>query len=414
MGNYRQRKRRSKSSARASPFPAVCAQDELEVLRRRLSEVTQELHTYREETHVQTEQLVKAQSLLEKSRDRYADLFDFAPMPYMILDRWGVIVEVNLPGAALLQYERSRIVGFPLRRFVELDDRSTYLNHMRRCRKEMGRVTTELRLKTSNGEMVPVELTSRRALDREDSGEAFPTAIADLSERNRTHAIRNDLLAQLMAAEERERQRLSREVHDVLGQHITALILGLGALESATDPTERREKTQSIRAIADQLGQDAHRLALNLRPTVLDDLGLESALAGFIDDWSQRTGTTAQFQANLASDRRLPPRVETMFYRVGQEALTNVAKHAAAKHVNVILKATASEASMVVEDDGCGLDAQIVFETAARTNRLGLRGMRERVQVFGGTLEIESAAEKGTALFVRIPLTRREWEGASQ
>jgi PAS domain S-box-containing protein len=385
---------------------------ELQAARRELLEVTHELETYREETRVQTDQLVTTQGLLEKSRDRYADLFDFAPMPYMILDRWGVIVEANLPSAALLMCERSRIVGFPLRRFVEPRDREILLDHMRRCRKEVGRVTSELRLTTSAGNVVPVELTSRRALERGDNGEAYPTSIADLTERERATSLRNELLQQLVAAEEGERRRLSRELHDVIGQHITALILGLRGLSARHGSNDLQSQVESLIKIANQLGQDAHRLALDLRPTALDDLGLESALAGYVHEWSARTGIRAQFHATGTRERRLAPYLETMFYRVVQEALTNVAKHAAAHQVNVILKTTATEAAMVVEDDGCGLDAKLAFEAAAKTNRLGLRGMRERVQISGGTLELESAAEKGTALFVRVPLQRPAAAGA--
>jgi PAS domain S-box-containing protein len=386
----------------------------LQAVKRELLEITQELETYREETRVQTAQLIKAQDLLEKSRDRYADLFDFAPMPYVILDRWGVIVEANLPAAALLQRERSRIDHFPLRQFVEPRDRQSFMTHMRRCRKETARVTTELRLLTSAGGVVPVELTSRQALALGESGESYPTAIADLTERERATALRNELLQQLVAAEENERRRLSRELHDVIGQHITALILGLRDLAAGEGQSEPESRIESLIAIANKLGEDAHRLALDFRPTALDDLGLESALTGYIQEWSARTGVRAVFHATGERERRLAPHLETMFYRVVQEALTNVVRHAAAHHVNVILKTTATEAAMVVEDDGRGLDAQLAFEAAAKRNRLGLRGMRERVQVLGGTLEIESTPEKGTALFIRVPLKRAVVEGAGQ
>jgi signal transduction histidine kinase len=157
-------------------------------------------------------------------------------------------------------------------------------------------------------------------------------------------------------------------------------------------------------SIADSLGQDAHRLALNLRPTALDDLGLPAALASYIEDWSARTGIRADFHCRESSHRRLPPHLETTFYRVVQESLTNVAKHAQAQNVNVLLNVAAAEAALIVEDNGCGLDAQFVFESAARANRLGLFGMRERVTLSGGTLHIESAPGKGTAIYVRVPL----------
>jgi PAS domain S-box-containing protein len=372
-------------------------------LRRQLLVLQLELETYQEETRVQTEQVIHAQTQLEKSRDRYADLFDFAPTPFLILDSWGVITESNLPAAALLECERMKMVGFPLRRFVHADHRRQFLTHMHRCRKDQGRIRTELNLVTSRGKLVPVELTSRRNLKSAEENELYPTAILDLTEREAADKVRSELSAHLIGAEENERCRLSRELHDVVGQHVTALILGLRALSSEVSPSTAH-KINELLLIADALGQDAHRLALNLRPTSLDDLGLPSALASYIDDWSARTGIRAEYHCRGTSQRRLPAHLETMFYRVAQEGLTNVAKHAGARQVNVLLNVDSAEAGLIVEDDGRGLDDHLVFENAARNNRLGLFGMRERVIMAGGTLHIESALQKGTTLFVRVPL----------
>jgi two-component system sensor histidine kinase UhpB len=371
-------------------------------LRRQLLAAQLELETYQEETRVQTEQLVKAQAQLEKSRDRYADLFDFAPTPYLILDPWGIITESNLPASALLECERVKMIGFPLRRFVHPEDRRELLAHMYRCRKQPGHVKSELRLLTGRGKVVPIELTSRRSIETEEDGHLYPSALADLTERQQSLAVRNELLARLIAAEENERHRLSRELHDVAGQHVTALILGLRGIGNAVSPAVR-EKVEGLLSIADELGQEAHRLALDLRPTALDDLGLPSALASYIDDWSRRTGIPAEFHSRDTFHHRLPAHLESMFYRVAQEGLTNVAKHADAHHVNVLLNLAIAEASLIVEDDGGGMDAKLIFETAARTSRLGLFGMRERIILSGGTLEIESAPQKGTTLFVRVP-----------
>jgi len=384
-----------------------------DALRRQLLALQLELETYQEETRVQTEQLMKSQAQLEESRDRYADLFDFAPTPYLILDRWGVITDSNLPAAALLECERTKMVGFPLRRFVRVDDRQELLTHMCRCRKENGRVKSELNLQTSMGKLVPVELISRRTLHSDDGGELYPTAVVDVTEREQAVQVRNELSAHLIAAEENERYRLSRELHDVVGQHVTALILGLRSLQNEVNPSSGH-KINELLLIADALGQDAHRLALDLRPTSLDDLGLPSALANYIDNWSARTGIPAEFHCRGTSQRRLSPHLETMFYRVAQEGLTNVAKHAGAQQVNVLLNVDSREAGLIVEDDGCGLDAQLVFEKAARDKRLGLFGMRERITLSGGTLDIESAPQKGTTLFVRVPLKRGFGRGGNK
>jgi signal transduction histidine kinase len=193
-----------------------------------------------------------------------------------------------------------------------------------------------------------------------------------------------------------------------MGQHLTALSLGLKSLRDATpDPSPARARLQQMQELADRMGQEIHQLALELRPTALDDLGLHTALMNYAESWSEQSGVEADFQSIGLDGARLPPPLETALYRVVQEALTNVRKHAACRHVSVVLRRTAQEALAVVEDDGRGFDA----EAAPAAGRLGLLGMRERLALVGGTLTVESAPGKGTTVFARIPLPT--FEGGS-
>jgi signal transduction histidine kinase len=152
--------------------------------------------------------------------------------------------------------------------------------------------------------------------------------------------------------------------------------------------------------VAEALGRAAHELSVRLRPTVLDDLGLQAALRQHLEDWSARTGVATQFQPALPDDRRYHADVETTIYRVVLEALTNVVKHAGARTVSVVIEQHDGLAIAMVEDDGVGFDPE-----AAASGRLGLLGMRERVALAGGTLEVESSSGSGTTVIARVPLT---------
>ncbi|BCM93958.1 chemotaxis protein methyltransferase [Abditibacteriota bacterium] len=233
-------------------------------------------------------------------------------------------------------------------------------------------------------------------------GTALQQVRAEAREREKAEAARTELLRRLVDLQEEERGRISRELHDNLGQYLTALMLGLKRLQDKNDAFEAEDRQtmsdelNDLHQLVDDLMQAAHRQAWELRPAELDDMGLEIALQHYANDWSQRTGIEVDFQTTGFEERRPAREVETVLYRVVQEALTNVARHANASMVSVVLELT-SGASAIIEDDGVGFDPDLV------EGRLGLIGMRERLMLVGGTLEIESSPESGTTLFARVP-----------
>ena len=156
-----------------------------------------------------------------------------------------------------------------------------------------------------------------------------------------------------------------------------------------------------MQGVARELSTDLHELSVQLRPGVLDDLGLCPALASYLDEWGDRAGIAAEFHSTGLLSRDLPPMVETTIYRVVQEALTNVLRHAAATQVSVVLERHRGKVRAIVEDNGTGFDAD---DALADPERLGLLGMRERAAVVQGTLQIESSPGKGTTVFLCIPL----------
>jgi signal transduction histidine kinase len=210
-------------------------------------------------------------------------------------------------------------------------------------------------------------------------------------------AARKKLLRQVIAAGEEERKHVARELHDQTGQALTSLIAGLNALEKS-DP-----RAAELRQLAEQTLTEVHDLAVALRPSVLDDVGLVAALQKHCATFAQRHGIAVDCQAVGFDAARLPAEVETAAYRVAQEALTNAVRHSHARSVSVLLQRKNTGLLVVIEDDGEGFDATRWRDAAAENDRLGLLGIEERAALLGGTLRIESQPGKGTSLLVEIP-----------
>lgn len=249
------------------------------------------------------------------------------------------------------------------------------------------------------------ELERRVAERTADLARANESLRAEVNERRLIEQARNDLLRRLVVVQEEERARIARELHDQMGQRLTALKLGLESLEGRGPEGEGRpEPIQRLLGLARQIGHDMHRIAWELGPAALDELGLPEALSDYVEEWSGHSGVPVRIQRIGAWDGRLPPQIETTLYRVVQEALTNIAKHAGASRVSLILNRHADDVLVIVEDDGVGFDADATTDVSRSRRRLGLVGMKERVQAVGGVFQVESVPGGGTTVFVRVPL----------
>jgi PAS domain S-box-containing protein len=224
----------------------------------------------------------------------------------------------------------------------------------------------------------------------------------DITERRQAEEERARLLRKVMSSHEEERRRISREIHDELGQQVSVLGLKVSALKQdcANQPTWCAQ-IESIEDVLHQLDSSVDFLVWNLRPTALDDLGLTVALSNAIRHWAKYAGTHARLHTVGIERHRLPADIEVALYRVLQEALNNIVKHAGAKNVNVFLERRADDVSLIVEDDGKGFDAD---EVLSNGRGAGLFGMRERAAHVGGTFEVESHRGRGTTLVVQIPI----------
>lgn len=208
------------------------------------------------------------------------------------------------------------------------------------------------------------------------------------------------LSQRLMTVQENERLQLSRELHDESGQLLAGLTVQLGLLErDVNDPAAMQARTSELKRTANMIQENLHRLAVNLRPASLDHLGLVTALGQFIQEFSRQNNIKVEFEAVGMGDKRLPIEIETALFRIVQEALTNVALHAQATRVDVLITRTNRRVSAIVEDDGVGF----VAASTVTEEQLGLFGMRERVEMLGGTFTIESSPGKGTVIKAEVP-----------
>ena len=223
---------------------------------------------------------------------------------------------------------------------------------------------------------------------------ARASVAVDLSER-----VARDTVRRVISAQELERQRLARELHDETGQALTSILLGLKAIRAADSDEGAERAEKEVRDLVVQALQDVRSLAVELRPTALDDFGLVPALERLAGTFEERSGIRTAVESSL-SEERLPPEAETALYRVVQEALTNVVKHAGAETVSIVVARRGAGVSAVIEDDGRGFEAGEV-----RDDALGIVGMRERLALLGGTLAVESTPGVGTALVAYVPVS---------
>ena len=223
----------------------------------------------------------------------------------------------------------------------------------------------------------------------------------EIEERQRIEQERAQLFTRLVLAQEDERRRIARELHDQLGQQMTALRLTLETLAGlSSERPEVRRQLEGLKDLAQQLDQDIAFRVWELRPAVLDGLGLAAALTEYAGNWSKRFGIHAELRITRPAEARLTSELETTLYRFAQEALNNVVKHARADRVDIVLEQTPEHLSLIVEDNGIGFNPS---EAPGAAEGLGLIGMRERAALAGADFHLESSPGTGTTIILRVP-----------
>ena len=411
---------------RAQEAPADQQELLLESLEQ-LSSAMEELHVSAEELRQMNEELVEAGRAVEIQRKMYQDLFDFAPDGYLVTDQNGIIQEANRAAESLVQRRREFLRGKPLAILVSGEQRKEFrklINDLR-TRVEGEIPGREFRFRTRRKEIVDVALGVTATRDAGGLPVTVRWQVRDITQRKLAEreiqkvqeALRRNreelraLASRLLTAQEEERRRLSRELHDELNQKLAMLAVEVESLEKEL-PASPGKICKQLRKLRDQvveLSDHVHTLAYGLHPSILDDLGLAIAVKSYVQDFSRREKIDVRFAAR-GIPPSLPLGISSCIYRVTQEALRNVAKHAASRRCTVRLLGSGEEILLSIKDFGVGFDPE-----ASRNQGIGLGivGMQERVRLVNGTFSIQSIPGRGTQILVRIPGNKEKIETAS-
>ena len=392
-----------------------------------------ELQVHQIELEMQNAELRQARDELEVALDNYTDLYDFAPSGYFTLAATGTILRANLTGSLLVGIERSRLVGQSFGRFVSAEFRPAFGTFLEQVfvgqTKQAGdfelarqgqpprfvHIEAQCLLNGQGCRAAVVDITARKTAEEARYRLEVMTASNHKLEleiiRRKTleqalkaseHQLRQ-LSHEILLAQEAERKRISRELHDTVLQTLVGISIHLASLtpKPADNPTSLRRKIAQTQRLVEKSLAMVHRFAVELRPTVLDDLGLIPALHTFMKDFMKRTGVRARLTA-YAAVNQLPLDQSAVLYRVALEALNNVAIHAQASAVEVRIKKLPEWICLTITDDGKSFDVRRVLRANAN-GRLGLLGMKERLQMVGGRFSIQSTPGRGTTVTARIP-----------
>jgi two-component system sensor histidine kinase UhpB len=357
------------------------------------------------------------------TKEEFRILFESAPNGVLVVDDKRRIVLANERLDQKFGYERGELIGKPASilfpdRFWDASAKagSTAIVTLK---SPLAAGDRYLNCRQKDGGEFPVEILINPIATQ--AGRFVIVTIIDVTPRVQaaerlaaTVSERDELRRRLMQAQEEERLRLARELHDQTGQTLTAAMLELKGLE--IQYTEAgRSRIRTLRERMEEIGKSLHRIARELRPASIDELGLNSALANYVAEWSQQFGIVADFHRGDVDLDALTDEKRTAIYRIVQEALTNVAKHAReATSVSVLVGRSGSTLQLTIEDNGRGFDATApsgnsgahggLSGSQSGRRGLGVAGMRERLALIGGELEIESSSGIGTTVFARIPL----------
>ncbi|HEV8589040.1 MAG TPA: PAS domain S-box protein [Pyrinomonadaceae bacterium] len=344
----------------------------------------------------------QAESALRESEERYRELFENSRDAVYVHDMSGRYTSVNHAAEELTGYAREEIIGKHYSNFIA----PNYLREAREsfCRKlDLPIETTyEAEVICKDGTRKPVEVSSRM-IHRNGAPIGVQGTVRDVTERKRAQRTLQTYSRRLIQAQEAERESIARELHDQIGQALTAINMNLQWIRrsGAVLPAGQPRIKESIEVIDETL-QRVRELSLELRPSLLDDLGLAAALRWYATRFSARTGILTEVTGDLQNDG-IHRAVQTACFRIVQEALTNAARHSRAKRALVTLEERDQRLQLGISDDGVGFDAQLIINSSS-SFALGLRGMQERALAVNGQLHIDSKVGGGTRIVVVVPL----------
>lgn len=347
---------------------------------------------------------IRTEQSLRDSEERYRELFENAKDAIYVHDLRGRYTSINHAAERLTGYSREEILGKSFADFVVPEHTKGVRDNLCRKLADGTQSVYEVELLTRQGRRVPVEVNSRLIYEN-GIAVGVQGTVRDITERKQSQAALRSFSRRLMAAQEAERQRLSRELHDEIGQVLTAVRINLEAVQRDSSASATPSPIKDSLSVIDEALRRVRSMSLDLRPPHLDDFGLSSALRWYVDSYSKRSASMVLFIDDQPPGQpRLRRDLETACFRIAQEALTNVARHANAK--SVIVKVTRSNGNLwlSIEDDGAGFEVGALRKEAIANATLGVRGMEERADAVGGRLEIESVIGKGTRISACFPV----------
>jgi PAS domain S-box-containing protein len=346
----------------------------------------------------------RVEAALRESEERYRELFENARDAIYVHDLQGKYVSINHAAEQLSGYTRDEIIGHSFTEFISLE----HIIHVRDnfCEKlaKSGETTYEVEVIAKDGRRIPVEVNSRAIYENGVIVGVQGTA-RDITERKQAQDALQMFSRQLIEAQEEERRRIARELHDQIGQVLTAVKMNLHTVQRVSNGNEAGTYIKDNIEAVDEALRLVRDLSVDLRPPLLDDLGLVTALRWYVDRYAKRTGIAANMVTELRDqNERFSRELETACFRIAQEALTNIVRHARASAVTVRLKKEKELLILSVRDDGVGFDPEALHKRAPRAATLGLLGMQERAHAAGGSVEINSQTSKGTEIRLEVPL----------
>jgi PAS domain S-box-containing protein len=346
----------------------------------------------------------RVEAALRESEERYRELFENARDAMYVHDLDGTYISVNHAAEELSGYSREEIVGHSFTEFIATEHIKQVRNNF--CGKiaTRGQTSYEVDVIAKDGRRVPVEVSSRAIYENGVIVGVQGTA-RDITERKQAQDALQMFSRQLIEAQEEERRRIARELHDQIGQVLTAVKMNLHTVQRVCNGTDEGAHIKDNIEAVDEALRLVRDLSVDLRPPLLDDLGLVTALRWYVDRYAKRTGIAAEVIVELKDpNERFSREVETACFRIAQEALTNVVRHARATDALVSLRKEDAILILSVKDDGIGFDHEALQRRAPRAATLGLLGMQERAHAAGGVLEIHSRVSKGTEIRLELPL----------
>jgi PAS domain S-box-containing protein len=392
---------RAEAALRAGP-PAMPA------LPQDIPKLVHELQVHHVELEMQNEELRQAQQALVEACDHYTELYDFSPAGYVTLTPDGVILEANLRFCTMIGVHRESVVQQPFQTFVAPQDWDVFLRHCLDVVAAGRRQTCRLRLLPKDGHPRVIQMESLGIKDEKLRAVHIESAMLDMTQREVAEiAVREsqrkvqDTAARLLTAQDDERRRIARDLHDDYCQRLTAAILELGMLPRRHPGpwTSPGEYLNPLKATLTGLLRDLRDLSHELHSDRMASMAVDEALHGLLTDFTEKT----QVAATLHTSSRpihLPAAIGTCLYRIAQESLANIRKHAHATRVTAALITLPHMIELLIKDDGRGF----VPESVDGSRHLGLISMRERVNQLHGTFTIASRPESGTTISIQLPL----------